>query len=194
VPQAPADGATVIQVTATVPSELPQGDRTVMFTTTAGTLLQTSATADASNRAIVDLKADSKIVTAVLRATAGVSTAQTTLPFVRAVPDYIIVNPAASTIKADGVTPVVITADLRRDVGSVTEDTVIEFSAIDKDGKRLLFRDVKPSTTTTTTPARQVATASMIAPVGTTLGAVTIKATVKGTTIIGEETIVVVAP
>ncbi len=191
--QAPADGATVVQVTATVPPELPQADRTVTFTTTAGTLLQATATADASNRAIVDLRADSRIVTAVLRATAGGSTAQTTLPFVRALPESIIVNPAASTIKADGTTQVAITADLRRDVGTVTEGTVVEFTAVDKDGKSLLFRDVKPSTTTTTTPARQVATANMIAPVGTTPGAVTIKATVKvgSTTIEGEETIVV---
>jgi hypothetical protein len=188
--EAPADGQTVVQVTATVPPNLPSGDRTVTFTTTAGTLLQTSATADASNRATVDLRADTRIVTALLRATASVATATTTLPFVRALPDFIIVNPAAGTIKADGTTKVGITVDLRRNVGTVTEGTVVEFSAFDEDGDEvdLLFRDIKPSN------ANQVVTANVIAPADTPRGTVTIRATVEegGRKIEGEEKIVVV--
>jgi hypothetical protein len=188
--EAPADGQTVVQVTAMVPPDLPSGDRTVTFTTTAGMLLQTTATADASNKATVDLKADTRIVTAVLRATASVATATATLPFVRALPDYIIVNPAAGTIKADGTTKVAITVDLRRDVGTVTEGTVVKFSAFDEDGNKvdLLFRDVKPSN------ASQQVTANVIAPADTPKGTVTIRATVEegGRKIEGEEKIVVV--
>lgn len=191
---APADGQTVVQVTATIAPDTPDADRTVSFTTTAGTFVdsnskQTSRKADASNKATVDLKADSSIVTALLRATAGVASAETTLPFVRALPDYMIVNLGASTIKADSTTQVAITVDLRRNVGSVTQGTVVTFSAFDANNKEvdLLFRDVKPS------DATQTAKANVIAPTGTTPGTVTIKATVKegSTTITGEEKIVV---
>lgn len=190
VPEAPADGQTVIQVTARIAPELPQGDRTVTFTSTAGTLLQTSATADASNRATVDLRADTKIVTAVLRATVSVVTADTTVRFVRALPDYIIVSPAASTLKRDGTQQVLITVDLRRNVGTVTEGTVVKFSAVDQMDKAvaLLFRDVKPSN------ANQTATANVIAPADTPKGTVTIRAVVEegDKRIVGEEKITII--
>jgi hypothetical protein len=158
-------------------------------TITAGTLLASSATADASNRATVDLRADTKIVTAVLRATASVASAETTLSFVRALPDYMIVNLDKSTLKADGAEKAAVTVDLRRNIGAVTEGTVVKFSAVDQSGKSvaLLFRDIKPSSAT------QTATANVIAPVDTPKITVTIRAIVEenGKRIVGEEKIVI---
>jgi hypothetical protein len=195
VASAPADGMTVVQVSATVAPNLPEADRAVAFTTTAGTFVdsntkQTTRTADASNRATVDLKVDSSIVTAVLRATAGVATAETTLPFVQALPDFIVVDPKADKIKSDGTEKVAIEVKLYRNVGKVTQGTVVTFSAVD-DAKKpvsLLFRDVTPSN------ADGLVTANVIAPDNTPAGTVTIRAIVKvGTTeIVGEEKIVVV--
>ncbi len=54
---APADGATVIQVYADLAANTPANQRSVTFTSSAGTLISNTATANDSNRATVDLEA-----------------------------------------------------------------------------------------------------------------------------------------
>ena len=188
-----------MQVSATIAPSIPDTERTVTFTTTAGSFVgaatptQTTARADASNRATVDLKADSKIVTAVLRASVSGATAETLLPFVRALPESIIVDLGTTTsIHANGTETVSVTAELLRDVGTVTDGTVVEFLVIDPStGKEIplpLFRNVKPS-------AGGKATALLIAPPDSPRKVVTIRARVKredGTYVVGEQNITVI--
>jgi hypothetical protein len=196
--EAPADNETVMQVFAEVAPDLPEGERTVSFTTTAGSFVgasnpnATTAKADASNRATVDLKADSRVAIAVLRATASVATAETTVSFFRALPESVIVDlGTVSTIKANGTDTVSVTAELRRDVGSVTNGTVVEFSAVNPSTGAevaLLFRQVKPS-------EGGNATALLIAPTTAPRIVVTVRAKVRltdGTFIVGGENITII--
>jgi hypothetical protein len=196
--EVPADGATVIQVHADIASSIPEADRTVTFTTTEGTFVnsstptQTTDKADASNRATVDLKAGTEIVTAVLRATASVASAETTVQFVRAFPEAIQVDfGTAASLKGDGTSSVTVKAKLLRDVGTVTDNTVVEFSAVDAATKApvaLLFRNVQRST-------NGEATALVIAPTTTPRTTVTIQARVQredGTFVTGEANIAIV--
>ncbi|HSK77387.1 MAG TPA: hypothetical protein VLQ45_13120 [Thermoanaerobaculia bacterium] len=185
VTEAPADGATILQVTATVASGLAGTDRQVTFTTTRGTFPLSNppnqqtiqATADASNRATVDLKAGTELDTAVIRATVAGVTAETRVRFVPALPDFIVLKPDSLTLKADNTAKVHLVAELRRSLGHVTRGTVVQFSAVIAGTTTpvdLIYRNVTPS------DANDEASADVFAPASAPKTTVTLLATVPG--------------
>jgi hypothetical protein len=138
---APADGATLSAVTATVASGLPSGSRTVTFKTNLGqfadnSMKTTTDTADADNRARADLV--SPVTTGTARLTASVDgvTVERSILFTQALPDDIIVGVDRSVLEASNETEgkTTVTVRLLRDVGSVSDNTPIEVSVVAVDG------------------------------------------------------------
>jgi hypothetical protein len=152
---APADGATVLQVYADVAPGLPANQRTVTFTTSFGTFVATSgatatAVADGSNRATVDLRAPTSLGDARITATVGNAVAQTGVSFTRAYPNSILVNLDKLSVTASLSDSTNITTTLLRNVGTVTPNTVVTYSAVDATTGgplSLIFRNVTPSNT-----------------------------------------------
>jgi len=185
VTEAPADGATIFQVTATVAPGLAGTDRQVTFTTTRGTFpLSTppnqqtiTATADAGNRVTVDLKAGTEVDTAVIRATVAGVTAETRVRFVPALPDFIVLKLDSVTLKADNMAKVHLVAELHRSLGHVTRGTVVQFSAVIAGTTTpvdLIYRNVTPS------DENDEASVDVIAPTSAPQTTVTLLATVPG--------------
>lgn len=162
---APADGATVVQVYADIAAGTPTSQRTISFTTSAGTFVATgnttaSAVADGSNRATVDLKSPADLAEARVTASGNGTSAQAGISYYRALPDNVLVAPDKIQLKAtlDDSTNVAVT--LLRSVGTVTRNTVVTYTVLDADtGATLNFiiRNVTPSDTTGRSQATIVA-------------------------------------
>jgi hypothetical protein len=141
---APADGATRTRLVATVPAGLPAARRQVTFVTTdgdfasnavAGNTKMAQVTADASNQAVVELKSPVLPGTASISASiASVATARATLEFTRALPSSIFVSSGNSAVARAGTASVRLTATLLRDIGQVSDNTVVTFEARDSSG------------------------------------------------------------
>ncbi len=183
--EAPADGATILQITAMVAPGLAGTDRQVTLTTTRGTFpLSTppdqqtiQATADAGNRATVDLKAGTEVDTAVIRATVAGVTGETRVRFVPALPDFIVLKPDSVTLKADNTAKVHLVAELHRSLGHVTRGTVVQFSAViagTTTPVALIYRNVTPS------DENDEAEVDVFAPTSTPQMTVTLLATAPG--------------
>jgi hypothetical protein len=127
----PADGATTIQVFADLAAGLPSGQRTVIFTASGGMLVQTSATADGSNRATVDLRAPGALGDIRVTATAAGITAQTTVAVFRALPDTVLVSTGKIQLQASLADSTTISANLVRNLGTATANTIVTYSLID---------------------------------------------------------------
>jgi hypothetical protein len=192
-----ADGATPIHVFADISSGLPSDQRTVTFTTTLGSFADTgtkttTATADSSNRATVDLVSSAAGQARVTAAVASTS-ASATVSFSPTLPDSIVVSTDKPAIKASLDDSTVVTATLLRNPGSgsVTTGTVVSYRVVDPaSGKDLNFiiRGVTPSNDA------HVSQATVIAGNTSFRGIATIQATVAGSPAVGQANIDVIAP
>lgn len=196
-----ADGFTRIFVHADIAPGLPEGSRTVTFTTdlgkfasgtTSNEMKTTTETADRSHRATVALESPREVGDARITANVSETTVATFVRFDPAPPDTILVTLGADKLeRADGKDRTTVTAELRRDPGRgrVTENTDVRFSAFEKAyGKSLplLFRNQMPSN------ANQEATATVLLGSVEFVGTATIRAEVGS--VRGEEDIEIDAP
>ena len=177
----PADGKSTARLTATVAPGLPTDKRTVTFrlSGTGGLFLpearaEVTREADSSGQARVDMQADTK--TGFARVTAEVdktTSNDASIQLVQALPDRIFLRSQAVRLHSGDETEV--TAELRRDVGTVTEGTIVAFSATTNTGTVIgAFRNVHTSN------AQGEVTATFT--LGTTiyLGPITLTASVSG--------------
>jgi hypothetical protein len=155
----PADGASQISVFADIADGL--ASRNVVFTTTGGRFLnadvgndqQKTVAADAGNRATVRLEADQTIGGVLLTATvdldAGIQQSDNLeIEFRRALPNFIQLTADPSPASKAGDMQSTITAALSRNLGTVSENTVIEYTVEKADGSAITdmeFRDVTRS-------------------------------------------------
>lgn len=181
--RAPADGATLTTFTVEVSPELPAGDRTVSFSTTAGTFAPQGATTaaapvEADARASVDLQSPVTLTSARVTATVEGVTRSTTVHFERAPPDAISVAADPLSVPAAADSEVTVTATLHRDLGSVTDGTIVTFRAVDDAGDPVgTFANVTLSSGGTATAVFQPRT--------TTPGFVTVIVGAEGTSVTG---------
>lgn len=156
-----ADNATQIFVHADIGPGLPEGARTVTFETTLGTFVSgtpvnnsmtmVTAEADRSNRATVALKSPDVAGRARITAKVSQTTSETFLQFSPALPDIIIVNLEETKLTRGGTEETDVMVNLHRNSGrgSVTKDTIVTYSAVDRaTGRRIdgfSFRDQVPS-------------------------------------------------
>lgn len=137
---APADGLTPVELTAVVPQAAAGSSRTVTFATTVGTLSAGSTNgstvtvkADSSGRARVLLRSRSAEL-ALVSASAGSGAVQDTTRFVRALPETILLDASANTVKGSLDSSVMLSAFLRRSIGLVSTGTTVAFSAAREEG------------------------------------------------------------
>jgi hypothetical protein len=134
---APADGATVTNATARVAAALPSEQRTVTFSTTAGTLGAAGGTtaqvrAGTDDLAIVGLVSPRTTASAVVTASVNNLTARRTVEFTHAYPDDISLAVQGSfRLSASFSTKATLRAELSREVGFVTRGTEVHFTAVD---------------------------------------------------------------
>lgn len=129
-----ADGASLTQLIAVVPSGGGTIGRSVIFSTTAGTLVGASAptvtvteSASSSDSATVLLQAPRDSLFALVRASAGSTVLQDTIRFTRALPMWIDLDPQQFAVKPDPTIVINITAYLRRTPGLVSPGTRVRF-------------------------------------------------------------------
>lgn len=132
--RAPADGATLTTYTVQVSPSIPQASRTVTFTTTAGAFAPSGATnvqvpVDGGNRASADLKSPAQIGTGRVQATVNGVTREVSVSFERALPNAIVVTANPDTVPAAADSKITVTATLLRDIGNVSDGTLVTFSA-----------------------------------------------------------------
>lgn len=192
---APADGATAVRIFADVAPDLPNGQRTVTFTTTLGSFADapttaprtTTATADAGNRATVDLLGPiDQVGQARVTTTVAGTTVQAFVEFFRALPDTIVVSPSKPQLTAAASDNLTVTVTLLRNIGMVTQGTPVEIRVLDPaTGANLnfLINGVQPSGTGGMTQA------TISAGNTTHRGLARIVVTVPGTNVRGEATI-----
>lgn len=142
---AQADGATHIRLVATVAATLPVGSREVTFTATAGKFVHgegtemttVKATADASQTAEVELIAPRNPGRVGVTAVVSNFSARIDLSFDRATPDVIFVEVDAPSLMVMGTTSATVTVTLLRDIGQVSNNTVVSFEATDAAGHKI---------------------------------------------------------
>lgn len=148
----PADGKSTARITATIAQGLPATRRTVTFrlTGTGGLFLpdlktEVTREADASGQARIELQTDSKTGLARVAAEVDKTTSNdVAIQMVQALPDRIFLRSDAVRLKSGDETPV--TAELRRDIGTVTAGTIVTFSAVTVTGTVIgAFRNVRTS-------------------------------------------------
>jgi hypothetical protein len=191
-----ADGVrgTGTRLTATISSSIPQRLRTVTFTTSAGQFTsdlvnsdtkKAQVTADAGNVATVQLVSDVPVTANVTAAVAGVS-ARVNVEFTRALPDLVSVQASPGTVAKAGADSTTLTVFLVRNVGQVSANTVVTYSAVDSAGTTIgTFTDITLATVDTTDTSsnpRLKATAKFNPDDTAAIGAATITANVGGVT------------
>ncbi len=149
-----------------------------------------SVPTDGSFRATALLQSPTTLGRTLVRATANNITREVPLDFVRALPDVVLVSTAQKVeVKPGFNDPVSVTATLSRNVGTVTQGTVVVWTATDRNGQSIgLFRDA------TTTGANQQASATFLVGDTTYRGNVTIAASAQGHSVRGTAVVVVVDP
>lgn len=134
---APADGAWVTNVVARVANALPSEQRTVTFSTTAGTLGGPTSTtaqvrAGSDDLAAVGLVSPRTTGLATITASVNNLTARRTIEFTPALPDDVTLTMVGSfRLPASFATKAVLRAVLVRDTGTVTKGTEAVFTATD---------------------------------------------------------------
>jgi hypothetical protein len=155
--KAPADGATLSTFTVAISPSLPSGSRQVTFTATNGKFQPGDVSSipvptDAGGRASADLKSPREITTARVTATVNGVSRETSIRFERALPDRITVAVDPATAVVGASTKIRVTATLLRDIGLVTDGTVVTFRAESADGTQVgVFTNVTTSTASGTT-------------------------------------------
>ncbi len=139
---APADGRTASFFTVVISSLVPQDQRTVMFATTNGSFTaidpggtpsrSTSLNLGAATEGTVSLYSPSAVGSAVVSAQVQSTTRSQIIDFPRAFPETIILELGNTTIQTTQT--VNVKARLLRDIGIVTDGTVVTFSARDANG------------------------------------------------------------
>lgn len=189
--RAPADGATLSTFTAAISPSLPAGSRTVTFQTTAGTFAPASmpsvqVSAGAGGNASADLVSPRQITTARVTATVNGVSRETSIRFERALPNVITANVDMPVATASATTRIKVTATLLRNVGMVTDGTLVTFRAARADGTPAgLFTNV-------TTTTNGVATADFLPGAGPA-GPVTITVGAQDTGVTGTAQVVLTA-
>jgi hypothetical protein len=162
---APADGATASRFTVEVSPEVDPALRTVTFTTTlgsftAGAAATTSAPVpvDAEGRASVLLYSPPAVGEALVAATVAGTSRQTAVRFERALPETLLVDLSKLSVEDSLTDSITLTVTLLRDVGTVTDGTVVRFAARGPSGAAFgLFDGITASgngtATATFTPA-----------------------------------------
>jgi hypothetical protein len=145
----PADGATLTPFTVTVAPQLIS--QTVTFKASAGTFVDNPVSVDVNDRATGHLMSPSTIGNADVTATINGFTVDTAVQFTRALPDRITITGAVpqSLPAKDGVSTQV-TAQLARNVGSVTPGAVATFTAADANHQSVGFFSESQVATTDT--------------------------------------------
>jgi hypothetical protein len=151
--EAPADGASVTNVVARIASALISSERTVTFSTTAGTFGSPN-TQSVAVRAANDDTATAGLVsprdpgTAVVTATINDVSARTTVTFAAALPEEATLSISGSfKLEASFSTKVILRLQLFRSVGTVTRGVEASFEATDVSTGRVLgfFSGITPS-------------------------------------------------
>lgn len=148
--RAPADGATVSTFTVGVSPSLPAGSRQVTFQTTAGMFAPSGTSvqvpADGGGRASADLVSPRQITSARVTATVNGVTREASIRFERALPDAITAAVDMPIATAATSTKIHVTATLLRNVGTVTDGTVVTFRATRANGSTVgIFTNVTTS-------------------------------------------------
>jgi hypothetical protein len=134
---APADGAFVTSVIARVANALPSEQRTVSFSTTAGTLGGTSSTtaqvrAGSDDLASVGLVSPRTTGVATVTASVNNLTARRTIEFTPAMPDdATLVVSGSFRLSASFATKAILRAQLLRDTGTVSRGIEVAWTATD---------------------------------------------------------------
>ena len=183
----PADGSSFTRVIAYVSPNLPDSRREVVFTTNIGSfgpegedLKSFPIKADSGNRAVAVLRSQQTTGLAHVRAVVDGTSAETTVRFVGALPERIVVAADETTVAADGNDTVIIRVKLLREIGKVSIGTPVEYVAIDANGQEVgLFSQA--------TVSLADGTSSATFRPGTTpfRGRVTIRARIPDTSLVG---------
>ena len=162
---APADGATASTFTVEVSPEIDPAQRSVTFTTTLGSFVAGSAAATTSpvavgadGRASVLLYSPPAVGEALVTASVAGTSRQTAIRFERALPETILVDLSKLSVADSLDDSIMLTVTLLREVGTVTDGTLVRFTARDASGAPFgLFDGVTASSggqaTATFTPA-----------------------------------------
>jgi len=140
-----ADGASLVQISATVPPNAPASRRTVAFFTNLGTFTpgatasSSTALANSTGQAVVELQAPREPGTAFVQASNGGAVQARNIRFVRALPDRIDLDADSFAAKADPAQTITIRALLRRLVGFTSARDTVAFTAVDTLGKSMGF-------------------------------------------------------
>lgn len=178
----PADGATLVTLTATIASGL--RSREVTFTVNDGKFdngtTSMPATADSSNHASVDLKPPAQPTVVHARATVSGFSADILITYTQALPESILVSPTAASVSASATET--INVSLFKAIGTPSPGLIPTFVAKDPSGNTVgTFTSVAATTTTTSPPG--ATTSATYNPSGTAYrGTVTISVTVGGLT------------
>jgi hypothetical protein len=181
---APADGpnGNGSNITATISPAIPQRLRTVTFASTMGSFSgETSPTPDAGSVAQTTLKSSAPGDAVVSATVAGVTT-RTTVRVVRALPDNIFLVADQASVNKVGADSTTITVTLTRDVGQVSNNTIVTYTAVDSAGTTIgRFSEVSLAIEdgTDSAPAKRLVGTAVFNPDDTAAdGTVTITATV----------------
>jgi hypothetical protein len=192
---APADGATPNLITVQVSPNLGPANRVVTLTTTAGSFTagspaaNTTVTAGADGKATAVLYSPGTPGKAVVTASVFQSSKQAVITFSPALPDAILVQVSQASVPDTLSSSVTITAQLVRNIGTVTPNTVASFDVRDSKGVPFgVFTSIQPSN------ASGVATAVFSPGGGGHTGRATVTVTVAGSSVSGQNFLVVVAP
>lgn len=193
---APADGATVTNAIARVAAALPSEQRTVTFSTTAGTLAVSGSTtaqvhAGTDDIASVGLVSPRTTASAVVTASVNNLTARRTVEFTHAYPDDVgLAVQGSFRLSASFATKATLRAELSRDVGSVTRGTEVRFTAVDDStGQEFGFWSAQ-----TESDANGVATAEFTPGNTSERGEATIRVSVPGTGLSASVKVEIVSP
>jgi hypothetical protein len=138
-----ADGASLVTVTASIPSNLYSGKRTVDFTITSGSFspsgnANASAAADACGTAIVLVRSPKGAGLGVIGAAFGPFKAVfDTITFRQAWPEKVVVDAGVFQLPAGAASETAVVVHLLRSTGGVSEGVPVDFVATDTLGVRL---------------------------------------------------------
>jgi hypothetical protein len=193
---APADGATVTNAIARVAAALPSEQRTVTFSTTAGTLAVSGSTtaqvrAGTDDVASVGLVSPRTTASAVITASVNNLTARRTVEFTHAYPDDVSLAVQGSfRLTASFSTKATLRAELSREVGSVTRGTEVRFTAVDDStGQTFGFWSAESAS-----DLNGLATAEFTPGNTTERGEATIRVSVPGTSLSASVKVEIVSP
>jgi len=136
--QAPADGSTVVQVTATVDPDTRGDARKLTFTTGGGVFTdngknEVTAAADENGVVRVGLQAPGTAGLVRVRVSVGAAQRVDSVTFTRAFPEQLLVDAEKFAVSQGVEHEIKVTAQLRRAVGIVTTGAAVTFHALRTD-------------------------------------------------------------